>query len=80
MPLRRPQFEEYVSVGNFNSRTGKFTADYLAGDKYWDAKGLPSDRAGRQMAHYFDEDSWQQQMNARKAGGRGRTARGAGGR
>jgi small GTP-binding protein len=79
-PLRRPQFEEYVSVGSFNSRTGRFTPEVLAGDKYWDAKGLPPDRAGRQMAHYFDEESWQQQMNARKAASKVRPARGAGGR
>eukprot|EP00967_Tisochrysis_lutea_P066944 scaffold87404_cov32-Tisochrysis_lutea.AAC.1 len=66
-PLHRPQYEEYVTVGSFNARTGKFTAEHLAGEQYWSAKGLPTDRAGRQMAHYFDHERWQQQMNERKA-------------
>ena len=39
----------------------------MAGDNYWASKGIPNDRAGRMMNHYFDIDSWQDEMNARKA-------------
>ena len=44
----------------------------MAGDNYWATKGIPNDRAGRMMNHYFDMDSYQEQMNARNANRPGR--------
>ena len=46
--------------------TGRFTPQSLAGDNYWATKGIPNDRAGRQMNHYFNMDEWQEEMNARQ--------------
>ena len=34
--------------------------------KYSASKGIPNDRAGRQMNHYFNMDEWQEKMNARQ--------------
>ena len=54
----------HVAAGGFSQTTGGFKT--LGGDAYWESKALPPDRAGRMMAHYFDHDEWQEQMNARK--------------
>ena len=61
------QYKEYTAAGGFSTTTGRFTPQEMAGDNYWASKGIPNDRAGRMMNHYFDIDSWQADMNARKA-------------
>ena len=58
---RTQTYREYKVVGGFNSSTGRFAA--LAGDAYWDAKGIPRHRDERQMGHYFDFAAWQEQRN-----------------
>ncbi|KAF4316862.1 hypothetical protein BBO99_00007720 [Phytophthora kernoviae] len=42
----------YVAQAKFNRLTGKY--EQLGGDDYWRNAGVASDRAGRQMSHYFD--------------------------
>lgn len=63
----RNSFEDYRVVGTWVN--GRFTPADRAGDAHFTAKGLPPDREGRMMAHYFDHDKWQEEMNARKAAG-----------
>mmetsp|Transcript_9680 Transcript_9680/g.10719 ORF Transcript_9680/g.10719 Transcript_9680/m.10719 type:complete len:256 (-) Transcript_9680:32-799(-) len=55
---------DYSQAATFDTRTGRFTSTYYA--NYWESRGLPSDRAGRMMMHYFDHDAWQEQMRERK--------------
>jgi hypothetical protein len=57
-------YQDYSSLGGFNPHSGKFAATTEAA--YWSTKGLPEDRAGRQMAHYFDVDAYQEQMRKYK--------------
>jgi len=49
--------QDYSQMGTFNSRTGRFQAKKRA----WD------DPAGRQIAHYFDENQWQEANKLKKA-------------
>lgn len=42
----------YASTAKFNRVTGKF--EPVGGDEYWERRGVASDRAGRQMSHFFD--------------------------
>ncbi|KAF4139512.1 WW domain-containing protein [Phytophthora infestans] len=42
----------YVAQAKFNRLTGKY--EQLGGDEYWQSAGMASDRAGRQMSHFFD--------------------------
>ncbi|KAG1703147.1 hypothetical protein DVH05_008059 [Phytophthora capsici] len=42
----------YVAQAKFNRLTGKY--EQLGGDDYWENAGIASDRAGRQMSHFFD--------------------------
>ena len=70
--LRAGQYKDYNIAGAFSSTTGRFTPQDMAGDNYWATKGIPNDRAGRMMNHYFDMDSYQEQMNARNANRPGR--------
>lgn len=42
----------YVARAKFNRLTGKY--EQLGGDDYWQNAGIASDRAGRQMSHFFD--------------------------
>ena len=60
------QYKDYTAAGGFSTTTGRFTPQSLAGDNYWATKGIPNDRAGRQMNHYFNMDEWQEKMNARQ--------------
>eukprot|EP01120_Amphizonella_sp_Union-15-10_P000721 TRINITY_DN10751_c0_g1_i1.p1 TRINITY_DN10751_c0_g1~~TRINITY_DN10751_c0_g1_i1.p1 ORF type:complete len:279 (-),score=71.00 TRINITY_DN10751_c0_g1_i1:84-920(-) len=55
----------YEQKGFFNTKTGRFqsSGDY---SNHWEKKGLPSDRDGRMMAHYFDLDAYQEQMREAK--------------
>ena len=47
--------DPYAASATFNRATGRF--EYANGGNYWDAKGIPQDREGRMMSHYFDLDS-----------------------
>ena len=69
------QYKDYAVTGGFSSTTGRFTPQDMAGDNYWKSKGIPNDRAGRLMNHFFDVDAYQEQMNARKAGRSSKKAR-----
>ncbi|ETI37550.1 hypothetical protein F442_16335 [Phytophthora nicotianae P10297] len=42
----------YVAQAKFNRLTGKY--EQLGGDEYWQNAGMATDRAGRQMSHFFD--------------------------
>ena len=42
----------YIAQAKFNRLTGKY--EQLGGDEYWQHAGIASDRAGRQMSHFFD--------------------------
>ncbi|KAK1948343.1 WW domain-binding protein 4 [Phytophthora citrophthora] len=42
----------YIAQAKFNRLTGKY--EQLGGDDYWQNAGIASDRAGRQMSHFFD--------------------------
>ncbi|GMF59478.1 unnamed protein product [Phytophthora fragariaefolia] len=42
----------YVAQAKFNRLTGKY--EQLGEDEYWQNAGMASDRAGRQMSHFFD--------------------------
>eukprot|EP01029_Cantina_marsupialis_P031484 TRINITY_DN910_c0_g1_i1.p1 TRINITY_DN910_c0_g1~~TRINITY_DN910_c0_g1_i1.p1 ORF type:complete len:316 (+),score=97.01 TRINITY_DN910_c0_g1_i1:81-1028(+) len=44
---------EYIQRGAVNPLSGVFEAESECGD-YWQTKGMPSDREGRQMHYYFD--------------------------
>jgi len=46
------KYEDYVISGSFNVVTGKFQRQDSS--SYFQSKNLPEDRAGRQLAHYFD--------------------------
>ena len=51
---------DYAVRGAFNARTGRFVVtDGTGADAHWERKGLPADRAGRQLAHYFEVGAWQ---------------------
>jgi len=56
---------EYEQKGFFNVKTGRFqsSGEYT---NHWQKKGLPTDRDGRMMAHYFDLDAYQEQMRELK--------------
>ena len=47
--------DPYAASATFNRATGRF--EYANGGNHWDSKGIPQDREGRMMAHYFDLDS-----------------------
>ena len=47
--------------------SGRFLNPETSGDNYFEAKGIPRHRDERQMGHYFDFQSWQDEQNARKA-------------
>jgi len=51
-------------IRQLNIALTKFNA--IANDNYWANRGLPSDPAGRQMAHYFDLDAFQEQKRREK--------------
>lgn len=60
---------DYVARGSFNARTGRFVAaDGAGADAHWERRGLPADRAGRQLANYFSHDEWQSSQQAGEAG------------
>ncbi|KAL1526673.1 hypothetical protein AB1Y20_015376 [Prymnesium parvum] len=63
-------YEDYVAKGTWVN--GRFVPAERAGDAHFTSKGLAPDRAGRMMAHYFDHDNWQEEMNARKAAAKGK--------
>lgn len=44
----------YVSTAKFNTQTGKY--EQIGGDDYWHSVGAQTDRAGRQMSHFFNMD------------------------
>jgi len=46
------EYEDYVISGSFNVVSGKFQRQDSS--TYFQSKNLPEDRAGRQLAHYFD--------------------------
>jgi hypothetical protein len=48
----------YQRTIGFNARDGRMTQG-TDGLSHWAKKGLPEDRAGRQMARYFDVNQWQ---------------------
>lgn len=81
LPAYTTHYREYAVLGGFSmtgSRSGKFVAPEMSGEKYFEAKGIPKHRDERQMGHYFDFNEWQEQMNARKAmQGRGGGATGS---
>lgn len=58
-------YQDYRVIGTWTN--GRFTPADRAGDAHFTSKGLAPDREGRMMAHYFDHDRWQEEMNARKA-------------
>jgi len=61
---------DYTQV--FNNQTVMQQAKVAQKDShnYWKRKGIPEDKEGRMMAHYFDFDQYQKQMrdatNAKK--------------
>jgi len=57
-PLKSSKFEDYAVRGTFNSSSGKFQSG--DGPNF---KG-PIDRDSRMLAHYFDFEKYQQQVNA----------------
>ena len=64
-PTAITRFTEYRVTGGFSAVDGRFNA--LAGDAYWDSKGIPRHRDERQMGHYFDFATWQEERNMQKA-------------
>lgn len=44
--------EAYVTQAKFNRLTGKY--EKLGGEDYFLAAGVATDKAGRQMSHFFD--------------------------
>jgi len=56
--------ESAVQSAKFSLVTGKFAS--ASDEDWWEQRGLPSDRAGRQMAAYFDVDAYQEQMRESK--------------
>lgn len=72
-PAQQIQFREYAFSANFSTLSGRFSgAQVTAGSgtsatpgvssfDAFRARGIPSDPAGRQLAHYFDIDAWQDQ-------------------
>mmetsp|Transcript_2712 Transcript_2712/g.3737 ORF Transcript_2712/g.3737 Transcript_2712/m.3737 type:complete len:160 (-) Transcript_2712:347-826(-) len=54
----------YASVASFNKRSGRFSSS--GNETYFERKGVPVNREERMMSHYFDHDSWQDQMNRAK--------------
>lgn len=48
----------YGRTVGFNARDGRMTQG-SDGMSHWAKKGLPDDRAGRQMARFFDVNHWQ---------------------
>ncbi|GAB5364376.1 hypothetical protein AAMO2058_000964800 [Amorphochlora amoebiformis] len=70
----RGNVNPYSATASFNKRTGRFSS--TGQSTYWQRKGIPEDRAGRQMFNYFDHARWQDQLNAqRAAAGRGNKKR-----
>jgi len=63
-PINPVDYKEYAVQGGFNPLSGKFQAQDAGA--YFTSKGIPSDRDQRMMAHYFDFETYQQQMNANK--------------
>jgi hypothetical protein len=57
---------QYTQMAGFG-RGGRWQGSSMMGpvgtEAYWQKKGLASDSAGRQMAHYFDFDAWQEERN-----------------
>ena len=64
-PTATRTYEEYSVVGGFSTTSGRFNNPETAGENYWASKGIPKHRDERQMGHYFDLGSWQDEMNAR---------------
>ena len=60
------QYGDYTVAAAFNARSGRVVAADSFQD-HWSSKGLPADRAGRQMNMFFDHDAWQQQKNEQLA-------------
>eukprot|EP00808_Paulinella_micropora_P011743 g42926.t1 len=57
----------YAQTAAFNRR-GRMEQIVLPGQEvmsHWEKKGLPEDRAGRQMSQYFEFDQWQEEQNRR---------------
>ena len=63
-PAQQQQYRDYVFTANFNATTGRFQAQTT--QQYFGKKGVPADPAGRQLAHYFDIDAWQEQKRLEK--------------
>ena len=75
-PSATVEYSDYRVVGGFSqtSGPGRFLNPETSGDNYWEAKGIPKTRDERQMGHYFDMSSWQDEQNARQQ--RGKQSRG----
>ena len=54
---------DYATTASFNSRTGRFES--TGTESYFQRIGIPTDRAGRQMAHFFNIDDLEE--NRRQA-------------
>jgi hypothetical protein len=50
-----PQYQSYDSVASFNSQNGRFAN--AGSETYYEKQGIPADREGRQMSHFFDISS-----------------------
>eukprot|EP01124_Arcella_intermedia_P015755 TRINITY_DN2232_c0_g1_i1.p1 TRINITY_DN2232_c0_g1~~TRINITY_DN2232_c0_g1_i1.p1 ORF type:complete len:188 (-),score=47.85 TRINITY_DN2232_c0_g1_i1:50-613(-) len=49
----------YSQAAYFTKLNGRFSVDQMT---HWRTKGLPMDKDGRMMSHYFDVDAYQEQM------------------
>lgn len=56
--------DHLVASSSFNAKTGAFSG--AGGDNYWSRVGRQSDREGRQMAAFFDLDSFAQNREEAK--------------
>jgi len=50
----------YVQAAFFTTLKGRFSAGDQA--SHWKKKGLPTDKDGRMLSHYFDVEAYQEQM------------------
>ena len=62
---------DYAQAAAFGAKRFMFAsqgAEQSANARHWQRKGLPDDKDGRHMNHYFDFDSWQDQNQGNSAG------------
>jgi len=62
-PEKEKRRELAIQTAFLNLQSGRVQSNSL---DYWTAKGLPTDRDGRMLAHYLDIDSYQDQMRLAK--------------